>query len=175
MTLLPVKIKLDDGQEKLVWKLWILSTMLENLDRYPENEALLKSPGRRLEGLETIETDVFIIGGGNAAASLAARLKALGVDSVCADRNPRVGDNWALRYDCMKFHLPTSFTHMAYMSKHELGFLRSHHHSWRYLCCVRDTNTWSRNQAIPRSSSLHTCSPRTIWLNKCANTSQLST
>lgn len=139
MTLLPVKIKLDDGQEKLVWKLWILSTMLENLDRYPENEALLKSPGRTLEGLETIETDVFIIGGGNAAVSLAARLKALGIDSVCADRNPRVGDNWALRYDCMKFHLPTSFTHMAYMSKQQLEFNRLLHQSKRALCCFRST------------------------------------
>lgn len=121
MTLLPVKAKLDDGQEALIWKVWILSTVLENLDVHPEDEALLKSPARRLEGLETIETDVFIIGGGNAAVSLAARLKALGVDSVCAERNPRVGDNWALRYDCMKFHLPTSVTEMVYMSKHTLG------------------------------------------------------
>lgn len=122
MTLLPVKTQLENGAENLIWKLWILSTTLENLDLHPEDENLLKSPGRQFEGLETIETDVFIIGGGNAAVSLAARLRSLGVDSVCADRNPRVGDYWALRYDCMKFHLPTSSADKAYMGRHNFGF-----------------------------------------------------
>lgn len=36
---------------------------------------------------------------------LSARLKALGVDSVIVDRNPQAGDNWALRYDCLRFHI----------------------------------------------------------------------
>lgn len=115
---MPVKSQLENGAETLSWKPWILSTILENLDVHPEDEALLKSPSRQLEGLEKIETDVFIIGAGNAAISLAARLKALGIDSVCADRNARVGDNWALRYDCMRFHLPTSYADMAYLGKH---------------------------------------------------------
>lgn len=120
MTLLPVKANAENGAVKLTWKIWILSTILEDLDLHPENETLLRSPGRQLDGLKTIDTDVFIIGGGNAAVSLAARLKALGVDSVCADRYSRVGDNWALRYNCMKFHLPTSVTDMAYLGKHDL-------------------------------------------------------
>lgn len=34
-----------------------------------------------------------------------------------AERNSRVGDNWAKRYDCMKFHVPTSFCDMPYMSE----------------------------------------------------------
>lgn len=36
---------------------------------------------------------------------LAARLKALGLDHVVVDKNPQPGDNWALRYDCMRFHI----------------------------------------------------------------------
>lgn len=36
---------------------------------------------------------------------IAARLKALGVESVLVDRNARPGDNWALRYDCLRFHV----------------------------------------------------------------------
>ncbi|KAL3433677.1 hypothetical protein BDV09DRAFT_186420 [Aspergillus tetrazonus] len=40
------------------------------------------------------KTDVFIIGAGNA---------------VMADRNAHPGDNWARRYDCMRFHIPTAF------------------------------------------------------------------
>ncbi|KAM5368983.1 hypothetical protein ACJZ2D_009292 [Fusarium nematophilum] len=110
--LLPVKK--DSGA--LEWKIWILSTKLENLDLHSEDESLLQAPGRKLDGLDTIETDVFIIGGGNAAVTLAGRLKALGVDSVMAERNPRVGDNWALRYDCMRFHLPTAFCELPYIT-----------------------------------------------------------
>ena len=49
------------------------------------------------------------------AVALAARLKALGVESVMAERNAQPGDNWALRYDCMRFHLPTSFCDLPYM------------------------------------------------------------
>jgi hypothetical protein len=32
-----------------------------------------------------------------------------------AERNPKPGDNWALRYDCMRFHIPTSFCDLPYM------------------------------------------------------------
>jgi len=61
MLLLPVK-----ANGTVTWKIWVLSTWLENLDAHPENEALLVSPGRQLDGVEQFETDVFIIGGGNA-------------------------------------------------------------------------------------------------------------
>ena len=32
-----------------------------------------------------------------------------------AEQNARPGDNWALRYDCMRFHVPTSYSDMPYM------------------------------------------------------------
>ena len=32
------------------------------------------------------------------------------------ERNASVGDNWALRYDCLQFHVPTSFCEMPFMS-----------------------------------------------------------
>ncbi|GAB1319243.1 Flavoprotein involved in K+ transport [Madurella fahalii] len=111
IVLLPVK---TDGIIK--WKIWILSTRLGDLDVHPENEALLKAPGRQLDGVQEFETDVFIIGGGNAAVALAARCKAFGIDSVMAERNAQPGDNWQLRYDCMKFHIPTSFCELPYMA-----------------------------------------------------------
>ncbi|KAM0300580.1 hypothetical protein ACHAPM_006896 [Fusarium culmorum] len=106
----------ENSGEEIEWKIWILSTNLENLDIHPEDTSLLQNPGPGLGGIEKIETDVFIIGGGNSAASLSARLKAFGVESVMAERNANVGDNWALRYDCMKFHVPTSFAEMPYLN-----------------------------------------------------------
>ncbi|KAG5795366.1 hypothetical protein H9Q69_005563 [Fusarium xylarioides] len=126
IVLLPV----ENDQGNLEWKIWILSTKLENLDVHPENESLLQSPGRNLSGMTEIDTDVFIIGGGNAAAALAARLKTFGVESIMGERNARVGDNWAKRYDSMKFHVPTSFCDMPFMSypKELRGFHRLSKH-----------------------------------------------
>ncbi|RSM07187.1 hypothetical protein CDV31_008740 [Fusarium ambrosium] len=111
--LLPVK----NDDNSLEWKIWILSTKLENLDVHLEDESLLEIPGRKVDNLDHFETDVFIIGGGNAAVALAARLKALGVESFICERNARVGDNWALRYDNLRFHLPTSVCELPYMSQ----------------------------------------------------------
>ncbi|RDH29913.1 monooxygenase [Aspergillus welwitschiae] len=111
MMLLPV---VTDGQ-RIAWKIWILSTILERLDVQPEDESLLQIPKRKLDAPPNFETDVFIIGAGNAAVALSARLKTLGVDSVMVDRNPCPGDNWALRYDCMQFHIPTAFCELPYM------------------------------------------------------------
>jgi hypothetical protein len=110
---LPVKTE-QDGHETLEWKIWVLSTRLEALDIQAEDETLLETAPRQLDDLD-LETEVFIVGGGNAAAALSARLKALGVDCVMAERNPKPGDNWALRYDCMRFHIPTSFCDLPYM------------------------------------------------------------
>jgi len=33
-----------------------------------------------------------------------------------AERNANIGDNWALRYDSLKFHVPTSFCELPYMT-----------------------------------------------------------
>ncbi|KAI0972390.1 hypothetical protein F4678DRAFT_471911 [Xylaria arbuscula] len=101
MMLLPVRT--DSG---LSWKIWVLSTWTESLLEYPEDENLLLSPSRQLDGLETVETEVFILG--------AARLKALGVETILADRNNRIGDNWLQRYDSLKFHVPTSTCELPY-------------------------------------------------------------
>ncbi|THZ42372.1 hypothetical protein D6C88_10236 [Aureobasidium pullulans] len=112
MWLLPPSI---DSTGTTTWRIWILSTRLGELDLHPKNESLLRSSGACSKSEERIETDVFIVRGGNAAMALAARLKALKVRSVMADRNASVGDNWARRYDCMKFHIPTSFCELPYL------------------------------------------------------------
>ncbi|KAJ0297638.1 hypothetical protein COL516b_010490 [Colletotrichum fioriniae] len=107
---------LQIGNKDIVsWKIWVLSTRLDDFVYYPENSSLLRGPAKQLGILEQFETDVIIIGGGNSAVTVAARLKALGVESVMLDRNPTPGDNWALRYHAMKFHIPTAICTMAYL------------------------------------------------------------
>ncbi len=31
------------------------------------------------------------------------------------ERNANVGDNWALRYECMRFHVPTSACELPFL------------------------------------------------------------
>ncbi|KAI2778207.1 hypothetical protein F4815DRAFT_494773 [Daldinia loculata] len=112
MLLLPVKS--NAATDSVSWKIWALSTWVENIVGHPENEMGLSTPKRDLDGLDIIETDVLIVGAGSSGLMTAARLKALGVESVVIDRNAQIGDNWRNRYDCLKFHVPTSSCEMPY-------------------------------------------------------------
>lgn len=62
MLLLPLR----NENGGLNWKIWVLSTKLENLDLQPEDESLLLRPSEPINGSETLKRDVFIVGGGNA-------------------------------------------------------------------------------------------------------------
>ncbi|KAI1348412.1 hypothetical protein F5Y01DRAFT_292573 [Xylaria sp. FL0043] len=112
MMLLPVVT--DLVCRTIAWEIWVLSTWTESLLDYPEDEKLLSVPGRQLRGLETVEIPVFILGAGTSGLMTAARLKALGVESVVAERNDRIGDNWLQRYDSLRLHVPTSNCEMPY-------------------------------------------------------------
>lgn len=50
----------------IVWKIWVLSTWIDSLVSYPEDMKAIRAPKRNLDDVDTIETDVFILGGGNA-------------------------------------------------------------------------------------------------------------
>lgn len=116
LLLLPSKVDRQSSNDNAIsWKIWVLSTKLKSLDICTEDVTLLQSPGGAEPLPGSIETDVFIVGGGNGAISLAARLKTLGVESIMIDRNTHIGDNWALRYDCMRFHVTTSLCELPYM------------------------------------------------------------
>lgn len=82
--LLPVEVKSEFGKPQIDWKIWILSTKLENLDIQAEDESLLRAPGKDIGSSESLETEVFIIGGGNAYVDL---------QEVCVklDLNPCLG------------------------------------------------------------------------------------
>jgi len=61
------------------------------------------------------EPDVLVVGGGHAGISAAVELKRLGLDTLVIDRQQRVGDNWRLRYHCLKLHNKTPVNHLRYM------------------------------------------------------------
>lgn len=61
--MLPVR---GGDKNQVEWKIWILATRLERLDVHPENDALLRQPGRTINGEQDFETQTLILGGGNA-------------------------------------------------------------------------------------------------------------
>ncbi|KXH33811.1 hypothetical protein CSIM01_12064 [Colletotrichum simmondsii] len=97
------------------WKIWSMSTYLSEYADFPEDEGLLRVPSTPVTDDSHISTSVLVVGGGNGGLILAARLKALDIDYVVIDRNARVGDNWATRYDCMRFHVYKSFCETPYI------------------------------------------------------------
>ncbi|TDZ15099.1 putative indole-3-pyruvate monooxygenase YUCCA10 [Colletotrichum orbiculare MAFF 240422] len=98
------------------WKVWSMTTWLADFEDHPEDEAILRQPSEPMSDSSSLSTEVLIVGGGNSGVLLAARLKALGVSFIVVDRNKKVGDNWALRYDCMRFHTYKSFCETPYIS-----------------------------------------------------------
>ncbi|MCO5084756.1 MAG: NAD(P)/FAD-dependent oxidoreductase [Rhizobiaceae bacterium] len=58
---------------------------------------------------------VVIIGGGQGALALGARLRQLDVPTIIVEKNPRAGDSWRVRYKSLCLHDPVWYDHMPYI------------------------------------------------------------
>jgi putative flavoprotein involved in K+ transport len=61
------------------------------------------------------DPDVLVVGGGQAGLTIAARLTQLGIDTLIADREERIGDNWRKRYHALTLHNQVQVNHLPYM------------------------------------------------------------
>ena len=123
-----VRLALEAGNEP---RAWLLLTALYGLTSAPERIGDLRPSGdefakymttenwadRRAQEIlyEDRDPEVIVIGAGQAALSLSARLKTMGVDVLLVDRSDRVGDSWRGRYHTLSLHNPTYGNHMPYM------------------------------------------------------------
>ncbi len=57
----------------------------------------------------------LIIGGGQGAIGLGARLRQLGVPTIIVEKNERPGDSWRKRYKSLCLHDPVWYDHMPYL------------------------------------------------------------
>jgi hypothetical protein len=55
----------DQKDASVKWKIGVLSTWSESISSVPEDQRLLQAPGKPLDGNDSIETDVVIIGAGS--------------------------------------------------------------------------------------------------------------
>lgn len=86
------------------WKIWLIRTILEQLQGQPNVDVLKPQPQSQVSGPEDIADPYgcVVVGGGQAGLAISGRLKALGVPYVLIEKNARIRDNWGLRYESAK-------------------------------------------------------------------------
>lgn len=110
---------------------WILLTALDSLRGHEERTGPRRPSGddysrefggenwldkrNRAGAYEDHDPAVLVIGAGQAGLSIAARLGALGVDTLVIDRQARVGDNWRRRYHSLTLHNEVHVNHLPYL------------------------------------------------------------
>ncbi|MDF1721777.1 MAG: NAD(P)/FAD-dependent oxidoreductase [Minwuia sp.] len=112
-------------------KAWTLMTALHDLRDHPERLSAARAGGDafarefgganwqdhrdRARAYADREPAVVVVGAGQAGLAIAARLNALGVDTLLVERNKRVGDNWRTRYHSLTLHNEVYVNHLPYM------------------------------------------------------------
>ena len=120
-------IRIKDG---LIWTL--LTTMAE-LKGHEEKAGFTRPLGARhgvnpgaktWKELRDEETEklgtktqpyVLVIGGGQGAIGLGARLRQIGVPTIIVEKNERAGDSWRKRYKSLCLHDPVWYDHLPYI------------------------------------------------------------
>jgi cation diffusion facilitator CzcD-associated flavoprotein CzcO len=113
------------------WRAWTLLTTLEELHGYPDGRPRAMSDAerysrdfggenwldqrRKAAAYADHDPAVLVVGGGQAGLAVAARLGALGVDTLIVDRHERIGDNWRKRYHALTLHNEVHVNHMPLM------------------------------------------------------------
>ncbi len=117
----------DDGQHQA----WLLSTTLEALDGHEEKVGANRPTGaafsrnfggdnwadmrRKASDYDGRDPTVLVIGGAQSGLSIAARLNQLDVDTLVAEKWPRIGDSWRNRYHSLALHNSVYVNHLPYM------------------------------------------------------------
>ncbi|MCX6461912.1 MAG: NAD(P)/FAD-dependent oxidoreductase [Actinobacteria bacterium] len=120
-------IRVRDG------RIWTLLTTMVELKGYEEKSGFTRPLGAkhgRNVGAKTWKEEqeeeraslgydtqpyVVIIGGGQGAIGLGARLRQLGVPTIIVEKNDRPGDSWRKRYKSLCLHDPVWYDHMPYI------------------------------------------------------------
>jgi hypothetical protein len=90
------------------WRIWMLTTLLEELKGFPSPDKPAAEPhtnevrfdcqlpnGIKRNG----SFDCVVVGAGFSGLAIAGRLHAMGIKTLILERNPQIGDNWKNRYD----------------------------------------------------------------------------
>ena len=113
--------------------IWTLLTTLVELKGHEEHQGFTRPRGaahgvhpgaktwkeRRDEETaalgKTVQPYVVIIGGGQGAIGLGARLRQLDVPTIIVEKNAKPGDSWRKRYKSLCLHDPVWYDHLPYI------------------------------------------------------------
>ena len=156
-------VRLKDG------KIWTLLTTMVELKGFEEPKGFARPLGAKhgagknrttwLEERQAEEAELgyskqpycVIVGGGQGAIGLGARLRQLGVPTIIVERNERPGDSWRNRYKSLCLHDPVWYDHLPYIKfpenwpifspKDKIG-------DWLEMYTkVMELNYWTRTEA----------------------------
>ena len=114
-------------------KIWTLLTTMVELKGYEEPRGFARPLGAKhgaaknrttwkeervkeeAELGRSIQPYCLIIGGGQGAIGLGARLRQLGVPTIIVEKNDRPGDSWRNRYKSLCLHDPVWYDHLPYI------------------------------------------------------------
>jgi hypothetical protein len=102
------------------WKIWMLTTILEELLGYPNPDFMgPQSPRASLNEGQTTSNDFecVVVGAGYGGLCLAGRLQAMNIRYVTLERNPNIGDNWRNRYDSARCESQISLVQTPHLTK----------------------------------------------------------
>ncbi|KAK9326879.1 hypothetical protein V1520DRAFT_94458 [Lipomyces starkeyi] len=95
------------------WKIYTMHTVAEKLKQFPEvppadghMTGSISWEKQRAKDVDAASPEILIIGGGQNGLALAARCKALGMDSLIIERGEEIGDVWRKRYEYLSLHFP---------------------------------------------------------------------
>jgi putative flavoprotein involved in K+ transport len=115
------------GDADVPLRAWVLLTSLQALHAAPQRLEQEVSESRefgtenwmdrRLKDQRYDDRDpaVLVVGAGQAGLSVAARLRASGIDTLVIDRQARLGDNWRKRYHSLALHNEVHVNHLPFM------------------------------------------------------------
>jgi hypothetical protein len=84
------------------WKIWLMTTLLEELKGFPSPDKVVTMSNDTEEHAAVENNDYFqcvVVGAGFSGLAMAGRLKAMGVQCLVLEKSPDIGDNWKNRYD----------------------------------------------------------------------------
>lgn len=96
------------------WRIWMLSTILEQPHGFPDIDEMAPAPSDRPFELRE-HYDVAIAGGSIAGLTMASRCEAIGLNYLVIEKQANIGDNWLFgRYDSLKLHTSISYNQLPY-------------------------------------------------------------
>jgi cation diffusion facilitator CzcD-associated flavoprotein CzcO len=116
-----------DADDRNTVRAWTLLTTFDEITAHQQPDQPAKVYSRDFRGPNWLDVrnatttyadrdpTVLVVGGGHAGLSTAARLTALGIDTLIVDRGKRIGDNWRKRYHALVLHNQVHVNHLPLM------------------------------------------------------------